>query len=69
MITGGNVTVYVSDMDRAVDFYIKQLGLKVGQRFGNHWAEIRVGARSSSGRTRNPARGRRLARAVRCRSG
>jgi catechol 2,3-dioxygenase-like lactoylglutathione lyase family enzyme len=43
MITGGNVTVYVSDMDRAVDFYVKQLGLKLGQRFGNHWAEIHVG--------------------------
>jgi catechol 2,3-dioxygenase-like lactoylglutathione lyase family enzyme len=43
MITDGNVTVYVSDMDRAVDFYVKQLGLKVGQRFGNHWAEIHVG--------------------------
>lgn len=43
MITGGNVTVYVSDMDRAVAFYVDQLGLKLGQRFGNHWAEIRVG--------------------------
>jgi catechol 2,3-dioxygenase-like lactoylglutathione lyase family enzyme len=43
MITGGNVTVYVSDMDRAVSFYVNQLGLKLGQRFGNHWAEIQVG--------------------------
>jgi len=43
MFTGGNVTVYVSDMDRAVSFYVDQLGLKLGQRFGNHWAEIRVG--------------------------
>ena len=43
MITGGNVTVYVSDMDRAVAFYVNQLGLKLGQRFGNHWAEIQVG--------------------------
>jgi predicted enzyme related to lactoylglutathione lyase len=43
MITAGNVTVYVSDMDRAVAFYVNQLGLKLGQRFGNHWAEIRVG--------------------------
>ena len=39
----GNVTVYVSDMDRAVDFYGNKLGLKVGQRFGNHWAEFHVG--------------------------
>jgi predicted enzyme related to lactoylglutathione lyase len=43
MITAGNVTVYVSDMGRAVAFYVNQLGLKLGQRFGNHWAEIRVG--------------------------
>ena len=26
-----------------MDFYVKQLGLKLGQRFGNHWAEIHVG--------------------------
>src|SRR5262249_25063037 len=43
MITGGNVTVYVSDIDRAVAFYVNQLGLKLSQRFGNHWAEVRVG--------------------------
>jgi catechol 2,3-dioxygenase-like lactoylglutathione lyase family enzyme len=43
MITGGNVTVYVSDMDRAVAFYVNQLGLKLRQRWGNHWAEIQVG--------------------------
>jgi len=43
MITGGIATVYVSDMDRAVDFYVKLLGLKLRQRFGNHWAEIEAG--------------------------
>jgi catechol 2,3-dioxygenase-like lactoylglutathione lyase family enzyme len=43
MITGGNATVYVSDMDRAVDFYVNVLGLKLAQRFGNHWAQIEVG--------------------------
>jgi catechol 2,3-dioxygenase-like lactoylglutathione lyase family enzyme len=43
MITGGNVTVFVSDMDRAVAFYVDQLGLTLAQRYGNHWAEIRVG--------------------------
>ncbi len=43
MITAGNVTVYVSDMDRAIAFYVDLLGLKLGQRFGNHWAEIQVG--------------------------
>jgi catechol 2,3-dioxygenase-like lactoylglutathione lyase family enzyme len=43
MISGGNVTVYVSDMDRAVNFYVDQLGLKLAKRYGNHWAEIQVG--------------------------
>ena len=43
MITGGNVTVYISDMDRAVAFYVEILGLKLQQRFDDHWAEIRVG--------------------------
>ena len=43
MITGGNATVYVSDMDLAVSFYVNVLGLKLKQRFGSHWAEIKVG--------------------------
>jgi catechol 2,3-dioxygenase-like lactoylglutathione lyase family enzyme len=43
MITGGNATVYVSDMDRAVDFYVNTLGLKLGARYGNHWAEVEAG--------------------------
>lgn len=43
MITSGNVTVFVSNMDRAVAFYVDILGLKLGQRFGDHWAEIVVG--------------------------
>lgn len=40
MITAGLVTVMVSDMDRAVRFYTEVLGLKLTQRFGNHWASI-----------------------------
>lgn len=43
MITGGNATVYVSDMDRAVTFYVETLGLTLEQRWGNHWAAIRAG--------------------------
>jgi catechol 2,3-dioxygenase-like lactoylglutathione lyase family enzyme len=43
MITGGNVTVYVSDIGQAVAFYVDRLGLKLGRRFGDHWAEIHVG--------------------------
>ena len=43
MITGGNATVYVSDMDRAVAFYVNLLGLKLGRRSGNYWAEVEAG--------------------------
>jgi catechol 2,3-dioxygenase-like lactoylglutathione lyase family enzyme len=43
MITGGFATVYITDMKRAVAFYVDVLGLKSGQRFGNHWAEVRAG--------------------------
>lgn len=43
MFCGGNATIFVSDMDRAVHFYTKMLGLKLTQRFGNHWAGLEIG--------------------------
>jgi catechol 2,3-dioxygenase-like lactoylglutathione lyase family enzyme len=43
MFSSGNVTVYVSDMDRAVKFYSETLGLKLAYRFGNHWASVELG--------------------------
>ena len=43
MFSGGNVTVYVSNMDRAVRFYSDTLGLKLAYRFGDHWASIEAG--------------------------
>jgi catechol 2,3-dioxygenase-like lactoylglutathione lyase family enzyme len=43
MFRDGNVTIFVSDMDRSVNFYTKTLGLKLAQRFGNHWASIEAG--------------------------
>ena len=43
MFSNGNVTIFVSDMDRSVDFYTKILGLKLAQRFGNHWASVEAG--------------------------
>jgi catechol 2,3-dioxygenase-like lactoylglutathione lyase family enzyme len=43
MFSGGNVTVYVSNMDRAVRFYSEALGLKLAYRFGDHWASIEAG--------------------------
>ncbi len=43
MITGGNATVFVSNMDRAVQFYTEVLGLKLTNRFGDHWATVNAG--------------------------
>ncbi len=43
MITGGNATVFVTDMDRAVTFYTQVLGLKLGARYGDHWAQMEAG--------------------------
>ena len=47
-IRGGNVAdlricIDVSDLDRAIDFYCRGLGLRLGRRNGAHWAEL-VGA-------------------------
>ena len=43
MISGGNATVFVSDMDRVVEFYTRPLGLKLAERYGNHWATAEDG--------------------------
>jgi predicted enzyme related to lactoylglutathione lyase len=43
MITGGNATVFVSNMDRAVQFYTQVLGLKLTNRFGDNWATLDAG--------------------------
>jgi len=43
MYRSGNVTLYVTDMDRAVRFYTEALGLKLAYRFGNHWASVELG--------------------------
>lgn len=43
MISGGNVTIYVSNMDAAVRFYTEALGLKLTNRFGDHWATVQAG--------------------------
>ena len=43
MVTGGNATIIVSNMDRAVQFYTEVLGLKLTNRFGDHWATVDAG--------------------------
>ncbi|MGD0298793.1 MAG: VOC family protein [Bryobacteraceae bacterium] len=43
MFASGNVTVYVSNMDRAVRFYTEVLGLKLAYRFADNWASVEAG--------------------------
>ncbi len=40
MFKSGNVTVIVSDLDKAVDFYTKILGLKLELHAKGNWATI-----------------------------
>jgi len=35
-----NVTIMVADMERAIQFYTEALGLRLGFRAGNEWAQI-----------------------------
>ncbi len=43
MIEGGTPTIYVSDMDRAVQFYTEVLGLRLISRYGDEWASVDAG--------------------------
>ena len=43
MTTGGNATVFVSNMDNAVRFYTEVLGMRLTNRFGDHWATVEAG--------------------------
>jgi catechol 2,3-dioxygenase-like lactoylglutathione lyase family enzyme len=48
--------VIVSNMDRAVRFYTEVLGLKLKNRFGDHWATVVAGNGLTIGRrTRSSA--------------
>ncbi len=43
MISGGNATIIVADIDRSIRFYTEVLGLKLTNRFGNDWATVSAG--------------------------
>jgi len=43
MISGGLVTVMISNMDDAIRFYTETLGLGLRYRAGNEWAEVDAG--------------------------
>jgi hypothetical protein len=50
-----------ADMDRAVRFYSSTLGLKLADRFGNHWASVERGRGLTIGllQPRHKCRGRK----------
>jgi catechol 2,3-dioxygenase-like lactoylglutathione lyase family enzyme len=49
MIQGITATIYVSDMNRAVDFYTKTLGLPLAGRWGDEYASIDLGKGAAIG--------------------
>ena len=44
MISSGNATISVSNLDAAIRFYTEQLGLRLTNRIGDRWATIDAGA-------------------------
>ena len=44
MVSGGNATVFVANMGRAVRFYTEVLDLKLTNRFGDDWATVTAGS-------------------------
>lgn len=36
------INVMISDMDKAIDFYQRKLGLELKNRYGDHYAEIQT---------------------------
>lgn len=43
MIAGGNATLLVADLDRALRFYVETLGFKLRVRASDDWAEVDAG--------------------------
>ncbi len=65
MFKESNVTLIVSDMTRAVEFYSKTLGLKLVKSYGGEWAEVEApGVRIGLHPGKRPASKGELARHV-----
>ena len=48
MVTGGNATVFITEMDKALRFYTEVLGMKVASHYGNDWATVEAGGFTAS---------------------
>jgi predicted enzyme related to lactoylglutathione lyase len=65
MIKSGILTVYVSDLDRAVKFYSGVLGLSLKMHFPGHWAQVEapgvsIGLHPASDKSPRPGHGESL---------
>ncbi len=43
MVTNGNATVYISNMEASLAFYTGVLDMKVTSHYGNEWATVAAG--------------------------
>ncbi len=43
MVTGGNATVFITNMDSSLKFYSEVLGMTVTSHFSNDWATVAAG--------------------------
>ena len=43
MVTCGNATVFISNMDAAIRFYTETLGMNLKNHYGDHWATLEAG--------------------------
>ena len=43
MVTGGNATVFITNMNAAIRFYTEVLGMKLTSHFGDAWATVVAG--------------------------
>lgn len=43
MVTCGNATVFISNMDAAIRFYTGTLGMNLKEHYGDSWATLEAG--------------------------
>lgn len=43
MVTGGNATVFITNMDASIKFYTEVLGMTVTSHYGDAWATVAAG--------------------------